>query len=207
MVICDRLIIAHWQSGASLKHDEAESEPWGQSFTSVNNSIGCFPSPAARSPNCVSWSMNSILSLPQCFCIRYPLHSHSSSSLSFQTMLSRSFSWQDESTCPSEEYSHVLHRLFLPLRSSSISLSSSPLDTIEQTHIDTRTHTYLYCFGSLPSSLSQHPCWCAHAACAQQVKNMQSPSLTTRTDSDQARSQSLGKNITRLAAIQSQSAN
>lgn len=167
MVICDRLIIAHWQSGASLKHDEAESELWGQNITSVNNSIGFFPSPAARSPNCVSWSMNSILPLTQCVCICSLLHSHSFSSLSLSTMLSQSSSWQDEPTCPSEEYSHVLHRLFLPLRCSSISLSSLPIDTIEQTHTEPRAHTYLYCSVSLPSSLSQHPCWCAHAACAQ----------------------------------------
>lgn len=112
-----------------------------------------------------------------------------------------SSSWQDEPTRPSEEYSHVLHRLFLPLHSSSISLLCSPLDR--------RAHTPLYCSAPLPPSLSQHPGWCAHAACAQQVRNMQSPSLTARTDSsDQARSQALGKiYLTRLAAIQSQSAN
>lgn len=151
VVICDRLIIAHWRSGASLKHDEAESQPWGQNITSVNNSICCFPRPAARSPNCISWSMDSILSLLQCFCIYSPLHSHSFSSLSFTSLLSRSSSWQDKPTYPSEEYSHVLHRLFLPLRSSSISLYSSLVDTIEQTRARTNTDARNFILHCLPS--------------------------------------------------------
>lgn len=81
--------------------------------------------------------------------------------------------------------------------------SPSPPRTVDRVvQEQTRTHkhkrTSLYCTASLPLSLSQHSRWCAHAACAQQVKNMKSPSLTTRTDSDQARSQALDKNISHI---------
>lgn len=94
-------------------------------------------------------------------------------------------------------------RMYCTASSSHSVLPPSPspprtVDTIVQEQTHTHKPTSLYCSASLPSSLSQHPCWCAHAACAEQVKNMQSPSLTTRTDSDQARSQARGKNISHV---------